>query len=962
MVINNLDLEPKVDVMMRDFLHPSWWKELIKETSSKILPCGDGSCWKTFKPRRQKLDAVVVRDFYKKFYNSLGRVPNRCSSSIGKTRRLLSFSRGIASKEKFLRDVGALLGRNEVVKVRMPKCMSFLDAYGEPICDLDLMKDKVDNPSPQSTPQVLSSFEVYLPPVTYLEEVEKTFGTPMEVEPLDHIKIEYLDLDTYSYDLFLSFREVPSFDEPKPQPNPLPSCPPLDVCLRYERGLEPPIKPHSPDNFRMKVVHNLTILTPPSPHVPPFYPKNVYCYYHPCIDDPKKHYRFKPANVAAMWASGTQPADASGTHPADMAVPHKLTWDSHDDVEADVVVDPTTDVIEKGVNILKSIDEGPFQMGTFRDTLAEEEEDALHLGLEQPRIYSDLSPKDKERYNADIRATNILLQGLPKYIYTLINHYTDGNNARGRGAVGNVGAQYRVRNVNQDQERHIKCYNYNGIGHIARNCTQPKRPHNLEYFKDKMLLMQAQENGVVLDEEQLLFIADNVFQADECDVFDSDVDEAPTTQTMFMANLSSVDPVYDEVGLSYDSDILFEVHDHDNYQDAVCELHEVHEMHDNVQPNYVVESDADYTSDSNIIPYDQEVHLDYLKHLKESVETLREIVEEARGERPLDISLASTCLYTKHPHDLSEYVVGTCPKDFNKRDKTQATTPFNRKMQVTFVDQCETLNNNTQKHAEQLNIQKTNVHVIPSTRVNSCTDASGSKPRNNTKKNRISPTKSVSNKKVEEHPKTNKSSLKKENHVDSSISSKRTLDLGMIVLVLSWVMEIMLSVIAWSPGKHLCYVRDTDGVELIMGSRGSNLYTISVEDMLKSSPICLLSKASKNKSWLWHQPPRVKRSVSPATAALVSVISAGTPCSTTIDQDAPSSSHSPSSFELQPPISHQGVAAGSTIIKDNHFAHADNDPFVNVFAPDLSSEASSSGDASSAEPTHVTQPHHHIRK
>ncbi|GJS28039.1 retrovirus-related pol polyprotein from transposon TNT 1-94 [Tanacetum coccineum] len=44
-----------------------------------------------------------------------------------------------------------------------------------------------------------------------------------------------------------------------------------------------------------------------------------------------------------------------------------------------------------------------------------------------------------------------------------------------------------------------------------------------------------------------------------------------------------------------------------------------------------------------------------------------------------------------------------------------------------------------------------------------------------------------------------------------------------------------------------------DGVELIKGSRGSNLYTISVEDMMKSSPICLLSKASKNKSWLWHR-------------------------------------------------------------------------------------------------------------
>ncbi|GKE22794.1 retrovirus-related pol polyprotein from transposon TNT 1-94, partial [Tanacetum coccineum] len=53
--------------------------------------------------------------------------------------------------------------------------------------------------------------------------------------------------------------------------------------------------------------------------------------------------------------------------------------------------------------------------------------------------------------------------------------------------------------------------------------------------------------------------------------------------------------------------------------------------------------------------------------------------------------------------------------------------------------------------------------------------------------------------------------------------------------------------------KHSCYVRDTDGVELIKRSRGSNLYTISVEVMMNSSLICLLSKASKNKSWLWHR-------------------------------------------------------------------------------------------------------------
>nr|GEY90059.1 hypothetical protein [Tanacetum cinerariifolium] len=59
--------------------------------------------------------------------------------------------------------------------------------------------------------------------------------------------------------------------------------------------------------------------------------------------------------------------------------------------------------------------------------------------------------------------------------------------------------------------------------------------------------------------QDLALNVDNVFQVDDCDALDSNVDEAPTTQTMFMANLSSADPVYDEADLSYDSDILSEV-------------------------------------------------------------------------------------------------------------------------------------------------------------------------------------------------------------------------------------------------------------------------------------------------------------------------------------------------------------------------------------------------------------------
>nr|GFA48225.1 hypothetical protein [Tanacetum cinerariifolium] len=62
----------------------------------------------------------------------------------------------------------------------------------------------------------------------------------------------------------------------------------------------------------------------------------------------------------------------------------------------------------------------------------------------------------------------------------------------------------------------------------------------------------------------------------------------------------------------------------------------------------------------------REVHLDYLKHLKESVETLRDIVEEARIEKPLDNVLESTCFYTTKNQELLEYVIGTCLKEFYK--------------------------------------------------------------------------------------------------------------------------------------------------------------------------------------------------------------------------------------------------------------------------------------------------------
>ncbi|GKD51147.1 hypothetical protein Tco_1280123 [Tanacetum coccineum] len=142
-----------------------------------------------------------------------------------------------------------------------------------------------------------------------------------------------------------------------------------------------------------------------------------------------------------------------------------------------------------------------------------------------------------------------------------------------------------------------------------------------------MLLMQAQENGVVLDEEELLFLAsdqtntfdadvddqpvrdltqndDNIFQADECDAFDSDVDDEPTAQSIFMANLSSTGPANHQAGPS-NASILFEVHDLENTIDHYDIDQDKHEIHNEVQQKNVIDSNVATLGNSNVIPYEQ---------------------------------------------------------------------------------------------------------------------------------------------------------------------------------------------------------------------------------------------------------------------------------------------------------------------------------------------------------------------
>nr|GEX35622.1 hypothetical protein [Tanacetum cinerariifolium] len=392
---------------------------------------------------------------------------------------------------------------------------------------------------------------------------------------------------------------------------------------------------------------------------------------------------------------------------------------------------------ENGVNILKSIEEGPFQMGILREILTE--------GTE--------------------------------------------------GAPGYEEAQNKVGYANPGHARQIKCYNCNGIGHIARNCTQPKRPQNSEYFKDKMLLIQAQENRVTLDEERFSFIA-----ADDCDAFDSNVDEAPTAHTMFMANLSSADHDYDEAGPAYDSDVLSEE----------------------------TRNDADRTLDFRALDFPITQLIEKVLVLQEQNELFR--VDNAKvKEHYKELYDSIKIMHSVTPKVLAPgmYAIDVEPISPHLRNNRKFTHP-----KVVPAKKLE--NVNTSKFVITENSSHTS-HK-PLTRY-----------QRRNKRNKAVPAGCL------KHMTRDRSRLR--NFVKKFIGIVRFRNdyFGAIMGYGDYVIgdSVISREVAFR--KHSCYVQDTDGVELIKGSCGSNLYTISVEYMMKSSPICLLSKTFKTKSLLWHR-------------------------------------------------------------------------------------------------------------
>nr|GFC25486.1 hypothetical protein [Tanacetum cinerariifolium] len=161
----------------------------------------------------------------------------------------------------------------------------------------------------------------------------------------------------------------------------------------------------------------------------------------------------------------------------------------------------------------------------------------------------------------------------------------------------------------QGKQRVITCYNCKGEGHMSKQCTKPRRKRDAEWFKDKVLLVQAQANGQVLQEEELEFLADlgttesssnqtvvtnnAAYQADDLDVYDSDCDEINSAKIALMANLSH-----------YGSDDLAVVNNPEIRANSLT--HQERQVQStSEQLSILIQSNTKIVSDSNIISYSQ---------------------------------------------------------------------------------------------------------------------------------------------------------------------------------------------------------------------------------------------------------------------------------------------------------------------------------------------------------------------
>ncbi|GJS07967.1 integrase, catalytic region, zinc finger, CCHC-type containing protein [Tanacetum coccineum] len=313
----------------------------------------------------------------------------------------------------------------------------------------------------------------------------------------------------------------------------------------------------------------------------------------------------------------------------------------------------------------------------------------------------------------------------------------------------------------------------------------------------------------------------------------------------------------------------------------------------------------------------RDTHKVYIEKTIEYTDALRDFLESARTQNPSEPLLESACMFTKHVQELLVYVSQTCPSSPKSSRKLVVVTPINKDKRVRFVEPVTSSNNipkhtDALKTKDYNKTLLPSTRVKPTTSVSGSKPSGNTKNNRITR-----PPRRNQKNKVEDHLRKVKPSLNKTNSVsepisnalvkhyvvqivlwylDSGCSKHMTGNRSQLMNIVSKFMgtvrfgndqvakimrygdyqqgNVIISRVYYVEGlrhnlfsvgqycdadlevafrKNTCFVRNLEGVDLLSGSRDTNLYTISLDDMLKTSQICLLSKASKTKSWLWHR-------------------------------------------------------------------------------------------------------------
>ncbi|GKB23114.1 retrovirus-related pol polyprotein from transposon TNT 1-94 [Tanacetum coccineum] len=267
----------------------------------------------------------------------------------------------------------------------------------------------------------------------------------------------------------------------------------------------------------------------------------------------------------------------------------------------------------------------------------------------------------------------------------------------------------------------------------------------------------------------------------------------------------------------------------------------------------------------------KEAHIDYLKYTQEQVDILQEIVKQAKATQPLDKDAKKVAVTPKNKVKKVRFAEPLIPhcKIYSVHDMCL----------LDFVENVNSRAKSAKKHTKQ-NIWKPKCHVFievglkwkPTGRTftifgNSC-------PLTRITSANVVPSKKTTYHSVEtQKPKLKVYSRKPKNvknvvqivlwYLDSGCSKHMTGNRPQLMNFVYYVKGLghnLFSVGQFCDGdlevafcKNTCFIQNLEVVDLLSGSRDTNLYIISLDDILKTSPICLLSKASKTKSWLWHR-------------------------------------------------------------------------------------------------------------